>query len=626
MNKIIILLIVIFATTACTSKMNKLEEALEKAKNNRSELLKVLDYYQGDSLKRKAAEFLIENMPGRIAYHYKYIDSIQELKKEWIVNGFVKDEDLKKMEQEWLKPEIRKDIEYITADFLISNIDDAFQAWHERPWGKYISFNVFCEYILPYKANNEPLEEWRKVYKQRYSFLLDSVYTGTDVIEATKTVCEYLKMEDFHHTHIFNTTSAGPGFALNYRIGKCADELDLTMYVMRALGIPVSIDYYPFSPESLNNHSWCVVRDTTQENATFYYSEYVPKRGVREGEFRKMCKMYRRTYAKQPDGTYQKDVSDEYFKDTLTIQVSDAEKNADLYLGVFNQDKVIPLAKSTVNGNNVSFGYVEDNCIYIILSKVGKKYIPFTDPFIFDGKQINYFSTDNKGSKSEDIKIYRKFPFFAWNKDRMYRIVDSKFEGSNTIDFSHPEMLYHICDTPKVCYNELMVQNKQKYRYVRYKVREDSFLELAELHFYQDNEEIKAENIVACEPYYANADEFKLANCFDYAPLTYFLSKKEGQELIFDFGTEVLINKILCIPRNDDNFIRPGDTYELFYWGKDKKWISLGKQKATGVMLQYRNVPKDALLFLHDETRGREEEVFFLKNGEQFFVNSLPID
>lgn len=147
---------------------------------------------------------------------------------------------------------------------------------------------------------------------------------------------------------------------------------------------------------------------------------------------------------------------------------------------------------------------------------------------------------------------------------------------------------------------------------------------MAELHFYQDNEEVKAENIVACEPYYANADEFKLANCFDYDPLTYFLSKKEGQELIFDFGTEVLINKILCIPRNDDNFIRPGDTYELFYWGKDKQWISLGKQKATGVMLQYRNVPKDALLFLHDETRGREEEVFFIRDGKQIFLDSLP--
>lgn len=626
MNRIIAIILAVLTVVACTGRKSKLDEALKEAKSNRSELLKVLEHYKNDSLKLKAAIFLIENMPGYTAYHYKYIDSIQALKKEWIKNGFVKAGDIKKMEQEWLKPDIRKDIEHITADFLINNVDDAFQAWHERPWGKYIPFDVFCEYILPYKVKQEPLEEWRKAYKQRYSFLLDSIYTGTDVIEATKTICEYLKMEDFHHTHIFNTTSAGPGFALNYRIGKCMDELELTMYVMRALGIPVNIDYYPFSPESLNNHAWCVVRDTTNENASFYFTENIPIRGYRGGEFRKMCKIYRQTCAKQLDGSRQKDVSDEYFKDTLTIDIPNTKKTGNLYLGVFNRDKFCPIAKSTVNGNNVSFGHVEANCIYIILSKEGKEFRPFTDPFIFDGKQLKYFSTNNERKEAQDIKIYRKFPFFAWNKDRMYRIIDSKFEGSNTIDFSHPHILYHICDTPKVCFNKFTLPNKQKFRYVRYKVRKNAFLELAELHFYQDQQEVKPVNIVACEPYYANDDEFKLANCFDYDPLTYFLSKKEGQELIFDFGSEVLINKILCIPRNDDNFIRPGDTYELFYWGKNKKWISLGKQKAKGVYLEYKNIPRNALLFLHDETRGKEEEVFFLKNGEQFFVNSLPID
>lgn len=626
MNRIIAIILAVLTVVACTGRKSKLDEALKEAKSNRSELLKVLEHYKNDSLKLKAAIFLIENMPGYTAYHYKYIDSIQALKKEWIKNGFVKAGDIKKMEQEWLKPDIRKDIEHITADFLINNVDDAFQAWHERPWGKYIPFDVFCEYILPYKVKQEPLEEWRKAYKQRYSFLLDSIYTGTDVIEATKTICEYLKMEDFHHTHIFNTTSAGPGFALNYRIGKCMDELELTMYVMRALGIPVNIDYYPFSPESLNNHAWCVVRDTTNENASFYFTENIPIRGYRGGEFRKMCKIYRQTCAKQLDGSRQKDVSDEYFKDTLTIDIPNTKKTGNLYLGVFNRDKFCPIAKSTVNGNNVSFGHVEANCIYIILSKEGKEFRPFTDPFIFDGKQLKYFSTNNERKEAQDIKIYRKFPFFAWNKDRMYRIIDSKFEGSNTIDFSHPHILYHICDTPKVCFNKFTLPNKQKFCYVRYKVRKNAFLELAELHFYQDQQEVKPVNIVACEPYYANDDEFKLANCFDYDPLTYFLSKKEGQELIFDFGSEVLINKILCIPRNDDNFIRPGDTYELFYWGKNKKWISLGKQKAKGVYLEYKNIPRNALLFLHDETRGKEEEVFFLKNGEQFFVNSLPID
>lgn len=81
MNKNLVIVLVAFAVTACTGKENKLEKALREAKNNRSELLNVLDHYKNDSLKLKAAEFLIENMPGRVAYHYKYIDSIQELKK-----------------------------------------------------------------------------------------------------------------------------------------------------------------------------------------------------------------------------------------------------------------------------------------------------------------------------------------------------------------------------------------------------------------------------------------------------------------------------------------------------------------------------------------------------------------
>lgn len=45
-----------------------LEQALIQAGKNRKELEKVLEYYQNDSLKLRAAQFLIENMP----YHYSY--------------------------------------------------------------------------------------------------------------------------------------------------------------------------------------------------------------------------------------------------------------------------------------------------------------------------------------------------------------------------------------------------------------------------------------------------------------------------------------------------------------------------------------------------------------------------
>lgn len=46
-----------------------------QAGKNRKELEKVLEYYQNDSLKLRAAQFLIENMP----YHYSYQG--EELKK-----------------------------------------------------------------------------------------------------------------------------------------------------------------------------------------------------------------------------------------------------------------------------------------------------------------------------------------------------------------------------------------------------------------------------------------------------------------------------------------------------------------------------------------------------------------
>ena len=49
------------------------------------------------------------------------------------------------------------------------------------------------------------------------------------------------------------------------------------------------------------------------------------------------------------------------------------------------------------------------------------------------------------------------------------------------------------------------------------------------------------------------------------------------------------------MPRNDDNFVRIGDVYELFYHGGKDGWISLGQKKATDTFLVYDNMPRGAL-------------------------------
>ena len=59
-------------SAGCRHTDPDLENALRQAGENRSQLEQVLDHYRNDSLKYKAACFLIANMPGHYSYAAKY--------------------------------------------------------------------------------------------------------------------------------------------------------------------------------------------------------------------------------------------------------------------------------------------------------------------------------------------------------------------------------------------------------------------------------------------------------------------------------------------------------------------------------------------------------------------------
>jgi hypothetical protein len=69
------------------------------------------------------------------------------------------------------------------------------------------------------------------------------------------------------------------------------------------------------------------------------------------------------------------------------------------------------------------------------------------------------------------------------------------------------------------------------------------------------------------------------------------------------------------------NHIVIGNEYELFYW--DKKWKTLGIQIAKDTLLKYSNVPDNSLLWLKNNTEGKEEHVFSIdKNKRQHWLGS----
>ena len=68
---------------------------------------------------------------------------------------------------------------------------------------------------------------------------------------------------------------------------------------------------------------------------------------------------------------------------------------------------------------------------------------------------------------------------------------------------------------------------------------------------------------------------------------------------------------------HDSNEVVPGDDYELFYWNDE--WCSLGRKTAGHDTLVYVEVPKNALLWLHNHTQGKEERIFTYESGKQIW-------
>ena len=214
---------------------HRLNKVLDLAGNNRSELEKVLIHYKDSGEKYDAACFLIENMSKCYSYKGWLLDTLRYWKSTTDSFGNIDNKQVVKWEK---YPASMMDKEYdihvITADYLIRNIDQAFEVWKKRPWNKNLSFDEFCELILPYRIGDETLEDWRSAYSKEFAFLLDSVYTGTDMMEAVNVVIEHLKKTGFRFNIDFDSPHMGAFFLLEHRVGKCVDICDLIIYVLRS--------------------------------------------------------------------------------------------------------------------------------------------------------------------------------------------------------------------------------------------------------------------------------------------------------------------------------------------------------------------------------------------------------
>lgn len=621
--------------SGCATKVDRLEYALEFAGENRRELEKVLEYYSDDSLKFRAACFLIENMPRWYAYDGWQLDTLEVLMRKDREGIFSKDDKMRWNSFDYHALNKIYDSKVITSEYLIENIDLAFQEWQKRPWNKSLSFDDFCDLILPYRIGNERLSDWRSLYNAYYGNLLDSIYTGSDVLEACKCINDELNRQSYKYSVEWNVPHNRADYLFETRIGYCREVSDLIQYAMRSCGIPVAADFMPYSPDYRYSHEWNVVRDTTGRYIQFGFDGLDPVRDKIMDDGRRKGKVYRYCYALQnereilrkhsgwniggAEGLYWKDVTSEYFGHNQAVVNVFTTGKPFIGLSVFSTNGWQIIGEGVCkNSGKAIFDNIEPSIIYVPASQNnGVK--PAGYPFMLDSEgNVEEFVPDTVNL--EKVILKRKMPLIprvaAWG----YSQIEARIEGDTNINFKKPKLITEIKDTMDYTFQVFRGLCSEPVKYIRY-VPPVGLLQLAELRLYQDT---ALKNEIKITPL---TDVTYVKKVIDGDILSYIYRKSKGliEPLIFSLDSLQQIKRLYFIARTDDNYVWKGDAYELLYFDGKKGWKSLGVKIATSKQICF-DAPRNALLWLRNRTKGREEQVFIYKNNKQWFNSDLNSD
>ena len=635
----ILVLLAAFAMAACSCYPADVEQALKLAGDNRAELEKVLEHFgkrKEDKLKLQSAYFLISNMP----YHYTVQDARLDSFRTYLSGIDTVNRLSWTSFQEEIYPsagiiEKKQDLYHITSEFLISNIDFSFQVWQESPWGKYYSFDDFCEGILPYRLCNEPLENWKEKYYAIFRPLIDSIVYTHQPEEICLKLIQHLRNEDWTFAWNMDSQGFGASIMLEKRFGTCKEIAEFITYVLRSLGIPSGIDGYVQNPINTQRaHFWNYMHNTKGKHLSFdYYDDFHLLNG--RPMARKYGKVYRQCYALQKESlpvkygnkymllggsreAFQKDVSFEYFPDTYVSIHLEPELTVSkdiVYLCVFNNSQWLPISWSFPKKGLAEFHNIEPDILYQLRMIDKTQNIAASKPFIFHSNEnIQFPDADTTNLQlmilSRKFRVPDEWPWYA------YRSVGGKFQGANKPDFSDSVTLHTIQEYADIKWEFIPLEDSRKYKYVRYLSATNGHNNMADVQFISDDKPLygKVIGTDGSRDEFPNSDKHSV---FDDDPLTFFDALEVGDAWAgLELDKAYTIDAIRYIFRNDDNNIRRGDNYELLYYF-DNQWLSAGRQTADTTLLRYSNIPSNSLYWLRNHTRGKEERPFTYENGEQ---------
>ena len=643
---------VCFLLTGCRQH-SRLDFALSVAGENRAELETVLQHYAADSLKRAAAEFLIEQMPYRYGLEGTELENLHSFYRAASTSGLNPKQVCDSMQgagYSFSKSRMTpvRDIESIRADFLIAHIDKAFEIWRQQPWGRHISFDTFCRHILPYRVGNEKLKPWIEDMHARFDPLLDSIRAtpdSADILKVTETLVDGLRKLKRNYGHgLPSGVSIGPDNT-EWLAGDCREFTDIQTYIMRSVGLPGGCDKMPITGNYFLPHFWNYVIDGNGE--TYYCSmlfktpELVkadkypgPKGKVMREDFAVNEGILDRIESEtsmneiHPAFRYftDSDVTPVYSGDSIKdirIPIDKCgiklKKGEPVYACLSSHLDWIPVDMAWKDGDAILLRDIDGDVVMRLGVYRDGELQMTSNPFFISKKTGEERFFDPSEEKEEICLLYKFDDIFREGFSK--GMLGGVMEGSDYADFRKKDTLHFISESPKRLYTRVRSRSDRPYRYVRYYGPDGGKCYASEVTFIghrpgeTQNEVLSGEWIGT--PNLHSENKYPFTNVVDGDPYTSFVYEKvSGGWVGLALHEPMIVDTIVYTPRNRRNFIEDGDDYELFYCDGD--WKSLGRKRADSDSLLFQ-APQGALLYLKNHSRGNQERIFEYWDGRQIF-------
>lgn len=405
-------------TSSCYRHTKEVDYALELAGENRVELEKVLTHYQGNTLKLKAARFLIANMPGhfvtdsasyaRLKPFYNSCDSVRRLYKStqygrWAIlidslwEGVEKDPDKKIQHQPLIKS--------LNVHQLISYIDEAFEAWQGNAFTKDSPFDEFCEYVLPpYRGNSHILDNTRAMFRQWHGNDLykDTTHSFLSEVDSTLVLYKEIGFDSFYESNVEILSAKA---LTQIGAGRCQDRGVFNSQLLSAMGVAATMDFTPSWGNKAGQHSWNVIIHNGKHYATdpfwhsnnWVYNDLYSNKEVYDpegyGVFR-FAKIFRKTYSTLLESTLleqgmpmedipplfrnykMKDVSGDYFETAdveLELHGQEVSGHKYAYLAVYSQNDPVIVQYGKIEDGKAVFKGMGKNIVYFPVYYKGER-------------------------------------------------------------------------------------------------------------------------------------------------------------------------------------------------------------------------------------------------------------